>query len=123
MVLENVLLSECVAQQSAVEQIIYKVKNSLSLPLLGYRVWYWRMCCTAISECVAQQSAVEQIIYKVKNLWRDNLKMCGATICSGANYLQGKKFEFSVQKLSNLLSFALVIWRNNLQCPCLASRV
>jgi len=25
----------------------------------------------------------------------------------GANYLQGKKFEFSIQKLSNLLSFAL----------------
>ena len=26
-----------------------------------------------------------------------------------ANYLQGKKFEFSIQKLSNLLSFGLVV--------------
>ena len=27
--------------------------------------------------------------------------------CKGTKYVQGKKFEFSIQKLSNLLSFAL----------------
>ena len=30
-----------------------------------------------------------------------------APVQKRANYLQGKKFEFSIQKLSNLLSFAL----------------
>ena len=32
---------------------------------------------------------------------------CVISMCCGTNYLQGKKFEFSIQKLSNLLSFAL----------------